>query len=94
MTCVVFTNNREKAKAKLEEIKNIKGNLVRLYKTRDRLEYDFEDGDSWRWERINATRRGIRAFKAYIDKNATIEELEYIVLPSCSHCEDEDVFYF
>ena len=94
MTCVVFTNNKEKAKEKLEEIKNIKGNLIDFRSTQNRIEYIFEDGEKWCWEIINENRRGIRAFKAYIDKDVTIDELSCIILPSCAHCKKEDIYYF
>ena len=89
MTCVVFTNNKEKAKEKLEEIKNIKGNLIDFRSTQNRIEYIFEDGEKWCWEIINENRRSIRAFKAYVDKDVTIDELSCIILPSCTHCKKE-----
>lgn len=94
MICAVFTNNRQKAEEKLEKIKNIKCNLVQQYKSKNGLEYVFEDGEIWRWVKINETQRSIRAFKAYIDKDVDENMLRYMVLPSCAHCSNEDIFYF
>lgn len=94
MICAVFTNNRKKAQDKLEEIKNIKCNLVRLYNSKNGLEYEFADGEIWRWVCVSQHQRGIRAYKAWIDKDIDTHALCYDVFPSCDHCNDEDMLYF
>lgn len=92
MTCAVFTNNKEKARAKLEEIKSIKNNLSRFYETKTELVYIFEDGVAWHWVSVNENRRGFKAKKAYIDNDINSDMLSTIVFPSCAHCEN--IFYF
>ena len=91
--CAVFTNSKEKAIEKLEEIKNIKNNLVKLWKTRDQLEYHFEDGEIWGWINPNGNQKGYRVCKAWIDKNLNDRILRRVVLSYCT-CKKEDIFYF
>lgn len=93
MTCIVYSDNKEKAIEKLEEIKNTKGNITHILHNSAGTEYRFEDGENWQWRRANENSRACKPHKAWIDKDINKDALHLIVLPCCTFC-GEDIFYW
>ena len=99
--CIVYSNNPDVAKRKMEEIlqdKLDKGidNLVRIRDGRRHgdLRYTYED-EEWVWVRPSMAARGYRAHKAYVDAKCTYQEVYENIKPYCDlYCKDEDFHLF
>jgi hypothetical protein len=89
--CIVYSNNRDTALKKLNELKEGKDNVVSLC-SYDNLRYKIED-EEWMWVRPNMQCRGYRAHKAYVDAKCTYQEVEENIKPY-SYCKDEDFKLF
>ena len=94
--CIVFSNNRDKAVQKFEDIFIEKGspdNIKRIM-AKDRIEYIFEDED-WIWIRPALGARGYRAHKAYVDIDCTKEQIDCAIRPICDlYCDEKDFKWF
>ena len=88
--CIVFSRNWVSAYDKMEEIVVEKGNPENVIKTitRNTLRYTFDD-EVWIWVNTSYNNKGKRAYKAYIDMDCTIRDLEYIIKPICyTYCKE------
>lgn len=91
---IVYSNNRERALEKLEEINEEKDNLILIKNSFNRLEYVFED-EVWIWIRPTDYARGYKPKKCLINEyDVTLRQYREIILPSCIYCKDEDINYF
>lgn len=92
---IVFSNSRQRALEKLEEICEEKTNLlVKIKYNESDLKYIFKD-EIWIWKRPDYHVRGYRYEKCWIDEgNITLKQFKEIILPRCIHINDESINYF
>jgi hypothetical protein len=91
----VFTNDRNKAEKLFTNIYHDKRQEIDYYRnSREIQEIRLLEGTLYKWIRPIDNSRGNRCDKAYIDKNLTLDELNYIVIPICVYCSRENVIVF
>ena len=91
----VFTNDRDKAEKLFTNIYHDKRQEIDYYRnSREMQEIRLLDGTQYLWIRPIGNSRGHKCGKAYIDKNLTLNELDYIVVPICIYCSRENVTVF
>lgn len=91
----VFTNDRDKAVKLFTNLYHDKRQEIDYYRnSREMQEIRLLDGTQYLWIRPIDNSRGYRCGKAYIDKNLTLDELNYIVIPICVYCSRENVTVF
>lgn len=89
----VFTNDRNKVEDLFNNIYHDKRQEINYYRNSiKRQEIRLLDGTQYLWIRPNDKSRGHKCGKAYIDKNLTLNELDYVI-PSC-YCSRENVIVF
>jgi hypothetical protein len=89
----VFTNDRNKVEKLFTNIYHDKRQEIDYYRnSREIQEIRLLDGTQYLWIRPNDKSRGHKCGKAYIDKNLTLNELDYVI-PSC-YCSRENVIVF
>lgn len=91
----VFTNDRNKIEKLFTNIYHDKRQEIDYYRnSREIQEIRLLDGTQYKWIRPIYNSRWHRCDKAYIDKNLTLDELNYIVIPICVYCSRENVTVF
>lgn len=89
---IVFSNSRQRALEKLEEICEEINLLVKIKHNESDLIYIFKD-EIWIWKRPDYHVRGYRFKKCWIDEdNVTLKQFKKIILPRCIN--DESINYF
>jgi len=88
----VFTKDRDKVEEIFTNIYHDKRQEIDYYRnSREMQEIRLLDGTQYLWIKLNDGSRGHKCGKAYIDKNLTLNELNYIVIPICIYCKRENV---
>ena len=88
----VFTNKRDKASIIFEELySQNKENVERYRQSKDQIDLLLKDGDYYTWIKPTDNSRGHRCYKAFIDKNITLDILNTIVVPICVYCTRENI---
>ena len=91
----VFTDDYNKAEEFFTNIYHNRRLEINYYRnSREIQEIRLLDGTLYKWIRPIYNSRGYRCDKAYIDKNLTLDELNYIVIPICVYCSRENVTVF
>ena len=89
----IFTNNHDKAVKLFTNLYHNKRQEIDYYRnSREMQEIRLLDGTQYLWIKPNDGSRGHKCGKAYIDKNLTLNELDY-VMPIC-YCLRENVIVF
>jgi len=88
----IFTNNRDKALRFFENLNNQnKENVERYRQGKDQIDLLLKDGTYYTWIKPIDMSRGYRCYKAFIDRNLTLNELQMIVVPICVYCKKENI---
>lgn len=88
----VFTKDRNKAEEFFTDLYHEKRQEIDYYRnSREIQEIRLFDGTQYLWIKPYDGSRGHKCGKAYIDKNLTLNELNYIVIPICIYCKRNDV---
>jgi hypothetical protein len=91
----VFTHDRDKVEKLFTNIYHDKRQEIDYYRnSRELQEIGLLDGTLYKWIKPNDGSRGHKCGKAYIDKNLTLNELNYIVVPICVYCSRENIIVF
>lgn len=92
----IFTNNKSKAENKIKEIysKFNKNNIYNLLNSKHHKELQLIDGSRYVWIKPNSSSRRYRCASAFIDRELTLEELQYNVFPMCVYCGRDTVEVF
>jgi len=92
----IFTNDENKAENKIQEIYNKldKNNIYRLINSKNQKELQLLDGSRYVWIKPIDSSRGYKCTEAFIDRELTLEELQYNVLPICIYCGKDTVKVF
>jgi len=91
----IFSNNYDKVYALLNELYNKnKYSVKRFRKSKEEMDLLLEDGRYFVWIKPKDMSRGHRVSSAIIDRNLTLNELQYHVRPICVYCRREDVSIF
>jgi len=89
----VFTNDRDKAVKLFTNLYHDKRQEIDYYRnSREMQEIRLLDGTQYLWIGPIDNSRGHKCGKAYIDKNLTLNELDYVI-PIC-YCSRENVIVF
>jgi hypothetical protein len=88
----IFTNSTSKATKIFDDLydKNIK-EIERRIDSNDQKLLLLKNGTRFTWIRLSDNSRGHRCSGAYIDKNITLSEFQYIVGPICVYCARSDI---
>jgi len=88
----VFTNNRDKAFTFFKDLYNQnKENIERFRQSRDQIDLLLKDKTYYTWIKPIDSSRGHKCYKAFIDKNITLNELNYVIVPICAYCTRENI---
>jgi len=92
----IFTNNYDKAYALFNNLHNKnKDNVERFRQSKEEMNLLLKDGRYFVWIKLRDSSRGRRCSKVvYIDRNLTLNELQYHVKPICCYCKREDIRVF
>jgi len=89
----VFTNDRDKAVKLFTNLYHDKRQEIDYYRNSKEIqEIRLLDGTQYLWIKPNDGSRGHKCGKVYIDKNLTLNELDYVI-PIC-YCSRENVIVF
>ena len=88
----VFTNNRNKASMFFDNLYNQnKEDVERYRQSKDQIDLLLKDGTYYTWIKPIDSSRGHKCFKAFIDKNITLNMLHYSIVPICAYCTRENI---
>ena len=95
--CIVFSPNKESAIYQLDKILKNKmienKSLIKKTIQFDYVAYYFED-ETWVW--LNPVLNGVRGYrghKVFVDMDCTINQLEYVIKPTCNlYCDNIEYF--
>jgi len=92
----IFSNNYNKVYALFNDLYNQnKENVKRFRKSKEEINLLLEDGRYFVWIKPIDNSRGWRCSKVvYIDRNLTLNKLQYNVMPICCYCKREDIRIF
>jgi len=92
----IFSNSYDKVYALFSDLYNQnKENVKRFRKSKEEINLILENGRYFVWIKPIDNSRGWRCSKIiYIDRNLTLNELQYNVMPICCYCKREDVRVF
>lgn len=89
--CIVFSNDENRAKEKLDEIASEGDCAERKYGRG--FASCFVGDEEWVWVRPLESSKGRRAYKAWVDEKCTIEQFNKIIEPICFGCCEEIRFF-
>jgi hypothetical protein len=88
----IFTNDYFKASNFFTNLYHSKRQEIDFYRNSESIqEIKLLDGTQYLWIKPIDNSRGHRVEKAYIDRNLTLNELCYIVVPICVYCTTDNV---
>lgn len=87
----IITNSRFKAQCWFYKFTEDNKDNIEWYKqSQYHIEVLTKDGKHYKWIQPNQSSRANKLGSAYIDRDVTLEELEYIILPMC-FCSKENI---
>lgn len=98
VSCIVFSNDPEKANNEMEYILSEHILLDEIYEVRRMKEgikeIKLKNGERYIWLKPNENAKGYRCNHAYIDRNLSLEVIENNIIPIAFYCSKDTVEMF